>query len=151
MLFITFAMNKIFFSILTVCLVLLSNTLTNASINNADIIVELNEVKDLNTNSKVIINGIIAGNVSFVANQDNKNVVGLNLDKNSLSDLNYSTIAIIKSPMTVDPENRSTSIELITPDNISGNLPSKIKGFCSFKEFWTADLGSKSSFYELNS
>ena len=145
----TFAMNKIFFSILVACLILISSNSTNASLNNADIIIELNEVKDLNANSKVIINGIIAGSVRFVANQDGKNIVGLDLDNKSLNNLNYSTIAIIKSPMTVDPENRSTSIELITPDEISGDLPSKIKGFSSFKEFWTADLGSKSSFYEL--
>ena len=153
MLLINFAMNKISFTIVSfcfsICFVFLNNNLTKASLNSADIVIELNELKDLDTNSKVIINGIIAGDVNFVANQDNKKIVGLNLEKKSLNSLNYSTIAIIKSPMTVDPENRSTSIELITPDEISGEIPNKIKGFCSFEEFWTADLGPKSSYYEL--
>ena len=146
-------MNKISFTIVSfcfsICFVFLNNNSTKASLNSADIVIELNELKDLDTNSKVIINGIIAGDVNFVANQDNKKIVGLNLEKKSLNSLNYSTIAIIKSPMTVDPENRSTSIELITPDEISGEIPNKIKGFCSFEEFWTADLGPKSSYYEL--
>jgi len=121
----------------------------SASLNKADIIIELNEVKDLNSNSKVIINGIIVGKVSFVANQENKNLVGLNLDEKHLNNLNYSTIAILKSPMTVEPEYRHTSIELITPDEVSKEIPNKIKGFSTFQEFWTADLGSKSSFYEV--
>ncbi len=144
-------MNKILLLTISISLLLFSNYSrpANASLSNADVIIELNEVKDLNSNSKVIINGIIVGKVGFVANEGNKNVVGLNLDEKYLNSLNYSTIAILKSPMTVEPEYRHTSIELITPDQVSKEIPSKIKGFSTFQEFWTADLGSKSSIYEV--
>ena len=126
--------------------------------NEADVLVEVSALNGLERGSKVLSNGIIVGKVSFVDSREGgKSVLGVDLGRStSIGVLNLSsdTIALIKSPMTVDPNNRLTLLELFIPTKDSSKSLKKgntIKGFCSFEEFWKADLGEIGSSYETNS
>ena len=117
-----------------------------------DLYVEVSALNGLERGSKVLNNGLVVGSISFVdSKKDGSAIIGVDLIKTKLPS---SSIAVIKSPMTIDPINRQTLLEFFAPINIATEMMrrgSTIKGFCSFEEFWKADLGKISPSYEAAS
>lgn len=119
----------------------------------ADVIVELSTPNDLKIGSKVLNNGLVVGKVSFVDNSK-QNISRVSIDLQPSVKLPTGIIGLIKSPMTIDPVNRQTLLEFFAPiEQHSESLKkgSTIKGFCSFEEFWKADLGGLAASYETAS
>lgn len=118
----------------------------------ADLFIKVSALNGLEAGSKVLNNGLVVGKVSFVDSKRNGSaIVGVILQN---TELTLGSIALIKSPMTVDPSNRQTLLEFFAPlvdSSKSVKKGSILKGFCSFEEFWKADLGKIGSSYETAS
>jgi len=121
----------------------------------SEVLVDFADVKGVSVGAAVLLDGHLIGKVNSVEGgdevEDSSNqimqssnfTVSLSIAPTYRNLIKQGTIALIKSPLTFKSNAPRSVVELLIPEKKSNELlinGSRIFGFSSYQEFWSADL-----------